>query len=185
VVLHRGGALSTDADGRHGKLNKLLPKVYDELHALAEQHMRRERPDHTLQPTAIVHEVYRRLKEDGSRDWQTRSQFFAAAAESIRRILIDHARRHMAAKRGGDRRRCPLDDAIGITDGDVIDLIELDAALCELAAFDERMARVVELRFFGGLTVQEVAEILGMSKRTIENDWMLARAWLRRALAVE
>ena len=172
-----------DADGGEGRLDELLPAVYEELHALAEQHMRRERADHTLQPTAIVHEVYLRLNRGGEQDWMTRSQFFAAAAESIRRILIEHARKHLAIKRGGDRRRCPLDDVIGVTDGQEIDLIELDVALGELAKFDQRMARVVELRFFGGLTVQEVAEVLGLSKRTIEMDWTMARAWLRRALA--
>jgi RNA polymerase sigma-70 factor (ECF subfamily) len=159
-----------------------MPAVYQELHAIAEQHMRRERRDHTLQPTALVHEVYLRFNENGSTRWQSRAHFFAAAAESIRRILIDHARRHGAQKRGGDRRRVTLDDNLGVTDGDGIDLMALDGALNELGGFDPRAARVVELRFFGGLTVEETAGVLGLSKRTIEGDWTLARAWLRQKL---
>ena len=159
-----------------------LPEVYDQLRGLAEAFLRRERPDHTLQPTALVHEAYLRLAEQDRAAWNDSSHFQATAATMIRRILVDHARGHKAAKRGGDWHRVTLSEASDGT-GDV-DLLELDEALVELAGLDERQARVVELRFFGGLGIKEAAAQLGVSPRTVDGDWRLARAWLHRRLGL-
>ena len=159
-------------------------EVYDELRRIAQSAMNNERPGHTLQATALVNEVYVKLDASG-RSWNSRAHFIAAASEAIRRILIDHARGRRATKRGGDQGRVPLDDAFAIS-GDAtgaIDLLDLDEALTELTAMDPRLARVVELRFFGGLEVAEVADVLGFSKRTIEGDWSTAKAWLRSRLS--
>jgi RNA polymerase sigma factor (TIGR02999 family) len=170
-------------DAAHVTTNDLIMVVYDELYALAERAMRRERRNHTLQPSALVHECYLRLERDANHQWQSRAHFLAAAAEAIRRILIEHARKHLARKRGGGQHRVALDDALGLIAGADVDLLELNAALDRLAGIDQRLSQVVKLRFFGGLTVEEVAEVHGLSKRTIENDWATARAWLRRELA--
>jgi len=156
-------------------------EVYDELRRIAQSAMNNERPGHTLQATALVNEVYLRL-DASSRAWNSRAHFFAAASEAIRRILIDHARGRSAAKRGGALSRVPMDDALSIAGTSDVDLLDLDDALRDLAALDPRLAKVVELRFFGGLDVSEVAEVLGFSKRTIEGDWTTARAWLRDRL---
>jgi len=158
-----------------------MPLVYEELRALAESYLKRERPGHTLQATALVHEAYMRLVKQEDVDWQNRAHFFAVAAQAIRRILVDHARGHQSAKRGGDRKRVQLEQDLALSEPD-FDLLALDEALQELAGLNERQARIVELRFFGGLSLKEVAEYLGFSSRTIDGDWHMARAWLRGKL---
>ena len=167
------------ADGDAGAVGELLPLVYDELRRLAAACLQGERPGHTLQPTALVHEAYLKLVDQRTAGWQDRMQFLGVAAKAMRRILVDYARSHRAAKRGGSWERAPLDDAVVHAGGRAENLVALDDALVRLARFDEQKARVVELRFFGGLTVAEVAEVLGVSHRTVERDWTLAKAWLR------
>ena len=171
--------------GDNRAADRLLPLVYDEFRHLAAGYLRHERPDHTLQPTALVHEAYLKLIDQRRVDWKGRTHFFAVAAEAMRRILIDHARRHKRLKRGGARQRITLDDAVALSPDRDEDLIALDEALERLAGSDPRQAKVVELRFFGGLTVQEAAKVLGVSKRTVEGDWTFARAWLKRELSCE
>ena len=161
---------------------KLLTLVYDELRALAARHMARERPDHTLQPTALVHEAYLRLVDNADVDWQSHAHFLGVASEVIRRILIDYARRHDAAKRGGAIKKVRLSDAECQPDGMDVDLLALDEALQELATLNERHHQVVALRFFGGLTIRETAFVLGHSTNTVTRDWRTARAWLRQRL---
>jgi RNA polymerase sigma factor (TIGR02999 family) len=163
-------------------LNELMPEVYDELRRLAEASMRHERVGHTLQATALVNEIYLRLGHQEEAKWQSRAHFFAAAAQAVRRILIDHARKKYADKRGGNRGRIPLDDAVGIFDSSEVELLDLDEALIELEAIDARAANVVALRFFGGLNMEEIATVIGVSKRTVEGDWTTAKAWLRGRL---
>ncbi len=158
--------------------DRLMPLVYSELRGLAERYLQRERTDHTLQATALVHEAYLRLVDQSRVDWKSRAHFFAVAAEMIRRVLVDHARRHRAAKRGGTVRRVGLDERLGSEDHDRIDLLALDEALDELATLNDRHRRVVELRFFGGLTVEESAHVLDVSPETVRADWRMARAWL-------
>jgi len=158
--------------------------LYGELRSLAADFLRRERADHTLQPTALVHEAWMRLSAENESRWGDRAQFFALAAQAMRRVLIDHARRKLADKRGGGARRITLaSDVTPPGDSGEIDLIALDDALDRLAALDARQARVVELRFFAGLTVDEVAEALEVSPRTVASEWRLARAWLSNELA--
>jgi RNA polymerase sigma-70 factor (ECF subfamily) len=156
---------------------RLAPLVYDELHKIAARHMRRERPEHTLQPTALVNEAYMRLVEPG-REWKDRLHFFALACQIMRRILVDHARQHRAEKRGGDWRKVTLDAIPLASDLSFDQILALDEALSRLAEWDARQGRVVELRFFGGLTEDEIAEVLGVSARSVKRDWKLARAWL-------
>jgi RNA polymerase sigma factor (TIGR02999 family) len=168
-------------EDREQAMHHLVPVVYEELRELARSHLRRERANHTLQPTALVNEAYLRVVDQHAADWRDRSHFFALAARLMRQILIDHARRRAAAKRGGDRRRVTLADVAHPERADV-DLLALDEALEAFAALDARKAKVVELRYFGGLTMEEVAEALGVSLRTAESDWFLARAWLRTRL---
>jgi RNA polymerase sigma factor (TIGR02999 family) len=160
--------------------------LYSELRALAGDFLGRERSDHTLQPTALVHEAWIRLSaQDGSR-WTDRAHFFAIAAQAMRRILIDHARRKRADKRGGDRQRITLaSDITPPLDSNEVDLLAIDEALGRLAELDARQAQVVELRFFAGLTVEEVGQALGVSARTVASEWRLARAWLSRELDPE
>ena len=165
--------------------DRLLPLVYEEFRRLAGRYMRQERADHTLDPTALVHEVYLKLIEQHRVTWKGRTHFHAVAAQAMRRILIDHARRHKRQKRGGVRHRVVLSKNIPISPNHDEDLIALDEAMEKLAALDSRQAKVVELRFFGGLTVEEVAKVLDVSKRTVEGDWQFARAWLKRALSIE
>ncbi len=177
------------ADGGRGAgAEELLALVYDELRGLARRYMRAERREHTLQPTALVHEAYLRLVDQPLADWRGRTHFFAVGARVMRRLLIDHARGRGRQKRGGARCRVTLTDwRQPAVDGGLgaAELLDLDAALERLARVDPREARVVELRFFAGLTVAEVAELLGVGKRTVEADWMHARAWLRQQLAGE
>ena len=170
--------------GHPSAAERLFPLVYDEMRALAERYFRRERSDHTLQPTALVHEAYLRLVGDATTSWRGRAHFYAVAARVMRRILINHAEAHRAAKRGGglplvalDESRTPAPGAPGV------DLLALDEALSRLEALDERQCRVVEMRFFGGLNVDETAAALGVSERTVELDWKMARAWLLTQLA--
>jgi RNA polymerase sigma factor (TIGR02999 family) len=170
------------SDGDPTAVGDLLPLVYDELRRLAESHLSRERPDHTLQATALVHEAYLKLVDQTRVQWRGRAHFFAVAAQAIRRILIDHARGHRRLKRGGDRARLSLDDAVTLSHDPHADLLALDDALESFAGEHPEKAKVVELRFFGGLTNDEAAEVLEISSRTIERHWRFARAWLYRAL---
>jgi len=163
-------------------VERLYAIVYDELHGVAERYFRDQPGDHTLQPTALVNEAFLRLADQTRMEWQSRAHFLAVAARAMRQILIDHARRRGAAKRGGDLCRVTVDQAVTpIADSDP-ELLDLDEALQRLAAIDERQSRVVELRFFGGLTVEEVAHVIDVSKTTAETEWRMARAWLRREL---
>lgn len=163
--------------------DELVPIVYDELRRLAARYLRRERSDHTLQPTALVNEIYLRLVKADEIDWQGRAQFFALAARQIRKILVEHARRKKAAKRGGDAARITLDESGGPSAQRDVELIALDDALARLANASPRQSQVVELRFFGGMRVEEVADVLGISATTVKDDWAVARAWLRRELS--
>lgn len=166
-----------------GRLDELLPLVYDELRQLAAAILRHERPGHSLQPTALVNEAYLRLIDATRVEWQGRAQFLALAGRSMRQILVDHARARDAEKRGGDRVRVTLvDDAGGVRGPQELDLLDVDEALEELASLDARKARVVELRFFAGLEMREIAEVLRVGTTTAEDDWYFARAWLRRRL---
>lgn len=168
--------------GDRRALDQMLPLVYDELHRLAAGYLARERPDHTLQPTALVHEAFLRLINQREIDWKNRAQFLGVAAGLMRRILVNHARDRAAAKRGGERERVSLSLVEVPSGGPDVDLIALEDALERLATLDERKAKVVELRFFGGLSTEEVAEVLGVSRATVEREWSFARAWLFDAL---
>lgn len=163
-------------------LDALLPLVYAELRRLAAGYLRREKPGQTLQPTALVHEAYLRLMKDRPDRWQNRAHFCAIAAHSMRQILIERARARGAAKRGGARPRVTLDEALVAGNDRSIDLLELDEALERLAALDPEQARLVELRFFGGLTVEETAEAMNISPATVKRHWTVAKAWLSREL---
>ena len=170
-------------DGNRAALEELLPLVYDELHRQAERYLRRERIGHSLQTTALIHEAYVRLIDQRNVQWQSRTHFFAIAAQMMRRVLIDYARAKHREKRGGDNLRLSLDAAdVVATDENSVDLIALDEALKRLAELDEQQARVVELRYFGGLTLDETAEVLQISRATTARDWEVAKAWLRREL---
>ena len=164
-------------NGDHEALDRLLPLVYDELRSLADHYLRRERPDHTLQATALVHEAYLRLV-DQNVPWQNRAHFFGVAAQMMRRILVDHARQNLAAKRGSGGIKLPLDDAINLTEERATDLIALDDALTALAEFDPQKSRLVELRYFAGLSVEDTARVLGVSVPTVVRQWRAAKAWL-------
>jgi RNA polymerase sigma factor (TIGR02999 family) len=163
-------------------LDRLTPLVYEELRQLATRYMRRERPGHTLQTTALIHEAYLRLIDANDVNWQSRAHFFAIAAKLMRRILVEHARRRDAHKRGGSVIRLPLDETLAVADETDVDLLAIDEALNRLAAVDPQQARVVELRFFSGLSVEETAAALGVSPKTVKRDWSVARAWLRREI---
>ncbi|HZH91056.1 MAG TPA: sigma-70 family RNA polymerase sigma factor [Pyrinomonadaceae bacterium] len=165
-------------DGNKNVLDDLLPLVYGELRSLAANYLRRERSAHTLQPTALVHEAYLRLVDQNQVKWQNRAHFFGVAAQMMRRILVDHARGHNAGKRGGEVHKLSLDENMDVTDERATDLIALDDALTALAALDEQKGRIVELRFFGGLSVEETAEVLGVSAPTVKRQWRMAKAWL-------
>src|SRR5262245_6164032 len=164
--------------GNPAALSSLMPCVYDQLRELASRRLRGERPDHTLQTTALVHEVYLKLVDQRQVNWQHRTQFFGVAAQMMRRILVDHARRHGAAKRGSAATKIALDDETAYAPALDENLIALDQALERLATFDERQSRIVELRFFGGLSLEETADVLKVSTATVKNDWRVARAWL-------
>lgn len=157
---------------------KLISVVYDELRGLAAHYMRRERPDHTLQATALVHEAFLRLTEHRNVSWQGKGHFFGVAAHIMRRILIDHARGRLRAKRGGGGQKVSLDEGLLLTEARSAELLALNNAIDRLAKLDPRQARIVELRFFGGLSVEETAEVVGISPKTVKRDWSFARAWL-------
>jgi len=176
------GLLHAWAQGDARALDALVPLVYDDLHRAAHFHMAREASDNTLQTTALVHEVYLRLVGTDV-NWQNRAHFQAVCATLMRRILIDFARARTTQKRGGSGEHLPLDDEILVCNTPRVDLLALDDALKALAAVDERQARVVELRFFGGLEVRETAEVLRVSPETVHRDWRLAKEWLQRELA--
>ena len=174
--------LAAWSDGDRGALDRLLPLVERELHRLAHHYMSRENPGHTLQTSALVNEAYLKLCDQTRVRWQNRAHFFAIAAQIMRRILIDHARRRRYEKRGGGARSLPLDEAAMLSDERASELVALDEALGELERIDERKACVVELRYFGGLTVEETAEVLGVSPDTVGREWRRARAFLLREM---
>lgn len=169
--------------GDTAALARLTPLIYDELHRLANRFLRGERGGHTLQASALVNEAYLRLVDQRSPRWQNRAHFFAIAAQLMRRILIDYARRRHYAKRGGGAPHVALDEAAVLSDERAADLIALDEALTSLASIDPQQARVVELRFFGGLTVEETAEVLKLSHDMVKREWSTARAWLHREMS--
>lgn len=174
------------SDGDPSAVHRLLPRVYEELRTIAARALRGERADHTLQPTALVHEAFLRLVNREGITCPDRAHFLALAAATCRRVLVDHARRHRASKRGGQRKRVSLHDEAAIQrDEREVDLLAVDDALKRLARLHPRQARTVELRFFGGLSVTEMARVLSVSPRTVKNDWRVARAWLRRELSHE
>ena len=166
------------SEGRAEALDRLLPQIHAELRRLAKSYMRRERPDHTLQPTALVNEAFLKLVDQRDVTWQNRAHFFGIAAQAMRRILVDHARARAATKRGDGERPVALDEALALTDTPNLDLLALDQALARLANIDHQQSRVVELRFFGGLTMEETAEVLHISPATVGREWTMARAWL-------
>ncbi|HKX84754.1 MAG TPA: sigma-70 family RNA polymerase sigma factor [Pyrinomonadaceae bacterium] len=173
-------------DGNQDVVNQILPHIYDELRRLAGSYLRRERSEHTLQPTALVHEAYMKLIDQKRVRWQNRAHFFGIAAQVMRRILLDHARKHQAEKRGGEVDKLPIEEEILVVSHDKsAELIALDDALAELAKLDPQKARVVELRYFGGLSIEETAEVTGVSVPTVNRQWRMAKAWLYSQLAAE
>lgn len=171
-------------DGNTEVVNRILPHIYDELRRLASSYLRRERSDHTLQPTALVHEAYLKLIDQKRVQWQNRAHFFGIAAQVMRRILMDHARKHGAEKRGGDAEKLPIEEEILIvSNGRSAELLALDDALEELAKMDPQKAKIVELRYFGGLSIEETAEVMGVSVPTINRQWRTAKAWLYGQIA--
>lgn len=168
--------------GDDAALNQLLPLVYDELHRLAGSYMRRERPDHMLQTTALVHEAYLRLVSQENAHFQTRAHFFAVAAQVMRRILVDYARGRHRAKRGSGLAELPLNDVAVMTDERAEEVLAVSSALENLTAMDPRKSQVFELRYFGGMSVDEAAEVLKVSPATVARDWRMAKAWLRREI---
>ena len=173
------------SNGNQAALERLTPLVYDELHRLAHQHMSRERSSHTLQTSALVNEVYLRLVDQRSVHWENRSHFLSIASRLMRRILVDHARAHQYAKRGGGATRLSLDEAVLVAHERAQELVALDEALTSLAAIDQRKCQVVEMRFFGGMSVEETAGALGVSEITVKRDWSTAKAWLQREITVD
>jgi RNA polymerase sigma-70 factor (ECF subfamily) len=171
--------------GDEGALGKLIPLVQPELHRLAQHYLSREHGGHTLQTTALLNEAYLRLVDDPTRNWQNRTHFVAATAQLMRRIMVDHAREHRSLKRGGGALKVPLDDAALVTSTRSKELLALDEALEKLAALDPRKGQIVELRYFGGLTVEETAAFLKLSDRTVKREWRMAKVWLYRTLTGE
>jgi RNA polymerase sigma-70 factor, ECF subfamily len=175
--------LAAVTDGDNSRLPQLVELVYNDLRRLAQHYMQQERVGHTLQPTALVHETFLKLVNQQHVDWRSRSHFFAIGAQAMRRILVTHAKHKGRIKRGGGRRQLSLDDALTISSESDEDVLALDHAIEKLAAIDSQQARIVELRFFGGMSVEETAAAMGLSKRTVEREWTGVRAWLRRELA--
>ena len=169
-------------NGDRESLDRLLPLIYDELRRVAANQLQKERADHTLQATALVHEAYLRLLEQRDVDWQNRAHFFSIAAEMMRRILVNYAVQRKAQKRGDGAARLSLEEAVSFSDERDFDLVALDDAMKQLAEYDETQARIVELRFFGGLTIEETAEVLQISDSTVKREWRMAKAWLRTKL---
>jgi len=177
--------LARITEGDRSAWERLVPLVYDELRALAAEYLRHERPGHTLQPTALVHEAYLRLIDQKNAQWTSKAHFFSVAARAMRQLLVEHARTRRAVKRGGARQKVTLDEVVAPPGANVADLLDLDTALAKLAAMDERMSRIVELRFFGSLTIAETAHVLELSTATVEDDWAVARAWFAKELHPE
>jgi RNA polymerase sigma-70 factor, ECF subfamily len=171
--------------GNQGASDKLMPLVYDELRRVAQNYLRHERPDHTLQATALVHEAYLKLVDQTNVDWRNRAHFFGLASQMMRHILVDHARRHQAAKRGGPGQRLTLVEAVSFPEQKAFDLVALDEALTSLAQLDSQQSGIVEMRFFGGLTIEETATALSLSVATVKREWRVAKAWLLRELTQE
>jgi RNA polymerase sigma factor (TIGR02999 family) len=169
--------------GDRAALDALVPVVYKELHRLAHCELRKERPDHTLQSTALVHEAYFRLVGQSLPQWESRTHFFAIAAQLMRQILVDYARRHRASKRGSGVCMLTLDDAVVLPQRKDVDVVAIDDALNTLAEVDPRQSRIVELRFFAGLSLQEISEVMGIATATVQRDWTAARAWLHREIS--
>jgi RNA polymerase sigma factor (TIGR02999 family) len=170
------------AHGNHDAAAKLIPFVYAELRRLAVRRLRCERPHHTLQATALVHEVYMKLVAQENAEWQNRAQFYAVASQAMRRILVDYARGQQRIKRGGKQEKVSLDDVLLVSRDRTEELLAVNESLSKLEKLDARQARIVELRFFGGLSIKETAKVLGMSTKTVTRDWLTARAWLQRQL---
>jgi RNA polymerase sigma factor (TIGR02999 family) len=172
--------------GNNQALEELMPLVYKELHRLADHYLRRERVGHTLQATALINEAYLRIINQDEVNWQNRSHFFGVAAQMMRRILVDHARSHLYAKRGGGAQKLTINEALDVPQQERdLDLVALDDALQRLEQIDPQQSKIIELRFFGGLTIEETAEVLGISPATIKRDWNWAKAWLYRELKNE
>lgn len=175
--------LQACSDGNREAMDELIPYVYDELHHRAHRYLNRERKNHTLQTTALVHEAYLRLIDQKFVDWQSRAHFFGVAANMMRRILVNYAVSRKREKRGGAAENLPLEQSISIAaEESDVDLVELDRVLSELETFDERQAKIVEMRFFSGLSIRETAEVLHISASTVKRDWLMAKAWLRSRL---
>ena len=174
------------ANGKKDAADQLLPLVYDELRRVARRHLRHERIGHTLQPTALVHEAYLKLVNQRDVTWRGRAHFIGVASRIMRRILVDHARKRLREKRGGGQENLPLNEnLVGLSDRESEELIALDAAPTGLRSLDDRQSRIVEMRYFGGLTNEETAEVLGISARTVKREWAMARAWLRSEIRPE
>lgn len=171
--------LAACASGDRGALDQCVPVIYDDLRRIAARQLRAERDDHTLQPTALVHEAYMRLVDQSRVDWQSRTHFLCVAATAMRRVLVDHARQHGRVKRGGRYQRVTLSDLAAEATPFDVDLVDLHDALDRLAASDPRQTQIVEMRCFGGLTIAEIAKVLGLSERTVDREWTHAKAWLR------
>jgi RNA polymerase sigma factor (TIGR02999 family) len=169
--------------GDREALDALMPLVYDELRRLAHYYLQRERSDHTLQSTALVHEAYMRMLGQNLPDWQNRAHFFGVAARLMRQILVEYARSHQAAKRGGDACKVTLDEGALVPQKTDVDVIQLDDALQDLAKLDEQQSRIVELRFFAGLSIDDTSEVLGISPATVAREWTTARIWLHREIS--
>jgi len=173
------------SEGDKAALEELAPQVYSELRRLAKYYLRQERPDHTLQASDLVHEAYLRLVKEEEMDWQNRAHFFGIAAVRMRHILVEHARSRQAGKRGGGEYRLSLSAANGLAEEQDVNLLALDEALRRLEELDTQKTRIVELRYFGGMTIEETAEVLKLSPATIKRDWSMARAWLRSEISHE
>ena len=171
------------SNGNQNALGELIPVVYDELRRLAAYYLRRERSNHTLQATALVHEAYLRLVDQRHVDWKNRNHFFGVAAQLMRRVLLMHAREHQAAKRGGGAQKISLDETAILSPAQAEQLVYLDELLNQLASLDSQQERIVELRFFAGMSVEETAELMGISTATVKRDWVMAKAWLAREMA--
>ncbi|MDX2032168.1 MAG: sigma-70 family RNA polymerase sigma factor [Blastocatellia bacterium] len=176
------GLLRRWSQGDRAALDQLMPILYQELRKLAGGYLRRERSDHTLQPTALINEAYLRLVRQEFPEWQSRRHFYGVAAQLMRQILVEHARTRAAEKRGGDRQKVTLDEALAFSDSRAAELVALDDALTSLAGFDERKVRIIEMRYFAGLSLEETADALGLSVATIGQEVRLTRAWLRREM---
>ena len=169
-------------DGDRAALDSLMPLVYRQLHLMAEQHLRKEREGHTLEPAALVHEAYVRLIDQQRVNWNDRMHFFAVSAQLMRRILVDHSRRRQAEKRGAGAATISIEPGMDFVDTRSVSIVEIDDALTSLAAIDPKQSELVELRFFGGLSIEETAEVLSISPTSVKREWRLARAWLLREL---